>query len=63
MKKHNFVQQSPKQATSRREGPNTIGMDLGDKTSRYCVLGDSGKQLSEGSVATIKKAMMEKFGG
>src|SRR5438552_8165071 len=63
MKKHSIVQQSPKRATTRREGPNTIGMDLGDKTSRYCVLGDSGKQLSEGSVATTKKAMMQKFAG
>jgi transposase len=63
MKKHNIVEESPKGATTRSEGPNTIGMDIGDKTSRYCVLGDSGKQLWEGSVATTKKAMMQKFGG
>ena len=32
-------------------------MDLGDKTSRYCVLGDNGALLSEGTVATTRKAM------
>ena len=41
----------------------TIGLDLGDKTSRYCVLGDKGEVLSEGAVATTKKAMTEKFAG
>jgi transposase len=38
-------------------------MDLGDKTSRYCVLGANGELLSEGSVATTKKAMAGKFAG
>ena len=30
--------QSPKQSQKRLTGPVTIGMDLGDKTSRYCML-------------------------
>jgi transposase len=38
-------------------------MDLGDKTSRYCVLGENGDVLSEGSVATTRKAMAQKFAG
>ena len=38
-------------------------MDLGDKTSRYCVLNQQGEIAGEGSVATTKKAMTEKFGG
>ena len=38
-------------------------MDLGDKTSRYCVLGENGERLSEGSVATTRKAMTQKFAG
>jgi transposase len=63
MKKHNTVKQSPKRATAREAGPITIGMDLGDKTSCYCVLGGDGEVLSEGSVATTKKAMTQKFGG
>jgi transposase len=63
MKKNSTTQQSPKRATARPEGPITIGMDLGDKTSRYCVLGDKGERLSEGSVATTRKAMAQKFAG
>jgi transposase len=38
-------------------------MDLGDKTSRYCVLGGGVEPLSEGRVATTKKAMTQKFAG
>jgi len=33
----------------------TIGMDLGDRTSRYCVLGEEGELLLEASVATTQK--------
>jgi transposase len=62
MKKNSTVDQSPKRAAARKGGPITIGMDLGDKTSRYCVLGDNGEG-SEGSVATTKKAMAQKFSG
>jgi len=43
-------------------GPLTIGMDLGDKTSRYCVLNGSGEVSKEGSVPTSKKGMLERFG-
>lgn len=35
---------------------------LGDKTSRYCVLDESGEVMQEGSVATTKKAMAAVFG-
>src|SRR6266699_107421 len=61
MKKNSTTSQSGKRATARKGGPITIGMELGDKTSRYCVLGDSGDVLSEGSVASTKKAMRQKF--
>jgi predicted NBD/HSP70 family sugar kinase len=30
----------------------TIGVDLADKTSRYCLINDHGEVLNEGSVAT-----------
>ena len=60
MKKNNTVQQSPKRAAARKERPITIGMDLGDKTSRYCVLGADDEQ-SEDRVATTKKALLQKF--
>jgi transposase len=38
-------------------------MDLGDKTSRYCALNEQGEVAGEGSVATTRKGMTEKFGG
>lgn len=62
MKKNSIVPRSPKRAAARKEGPITIGMDLGDKTSHYCVLGADEEQW-EGSVATTKKAMTQKFAG
>src|SRR6202521_4297313 len=61
--KKNTTAQSPKRAVSRRAGPITIGMDLGDKTSRYCVLGGDGEVLTEGTVATTRKAMTQTFAG
>jgi transposase len=64
MKKNSTVQQSPNRAATGKAEPITIGMDLGDKTSRYCVLGGAnGEVQSEGSVATTKKAMAQKFSG
>jgi len=63
MKKNSTRAQSPKRAAARSKGPITIGMDLGDKTSRYCVVGDHGEVVSEGSVATTRKAMGQKFAG
>src|ERR1700686_832060 len=63
MKKNNTVKQSPKRARAGETGPITIGMDLGDKTSRYCVLGGDGEVVWEGSVGTTRKAMAQRFGG
>jgi len=64
MKKNNTDEQSPKRAGSSKAEPMTIGMDLGDKVSRYCMLGGrESEALSEGSVATTKTAMTRKFAG
>jgi transposase len=63
MKKNNTVEQSLKRGAIREPRGNTIGMDLGDKTSRYHVLGANGETSSESSVATTKKAMLQKFSG
>ena len=40
----------------------TIGLDLGDKTSRCCAIGQDGEVLLERSVATTKKGMAQMFG-
>jgi transposase len=62
MKKDNTKNQSPRRQV-HQQGSITIGMDLGDKTSRLCVLGEDGAVVMEGSVATTKKAMTAKFAG
>src|SRR5712691_1034410 len=39
----------------------TIGIDLGDKRSRYCILDKEGKILRESSVATLPAALKTVF--
>jgi transposase len=41
----------------------TIGLDLGDRWSWYCVLNEAGEVLLERKLATTPKAMKEVFGG
>src|ERR1035437_8132108 len=41
----------------------TIGLDLGDRSSWYCVLDEAGEVVLEQKVATTAKAMKEVFGG
>jgi len=62
MKKNSTQTQSPKRATARQQGPITIGMDLGDKTSCYCVLNAAGEVVKEGKVATTRKGLAQAFG-
>ena len=62
MKKNSTCRQSPKRGSKARGPEMTIGMDLGDKTSRYCVLNGDGEVIQEQSVATTKKAMQRVFG-
>jgi transposase len=63
MKKNITTRQSLRRASKASHQPLTIGMDLGDKTSRYCALNEQGEVAGEGSVATTRKGMTEKFGG
>jgi len=41
----------------------TIGLDLGDRTSWYCVLDESGTVVLEQKLSTTAKALREAFGG
>src|SRR6266852_7310488 len=41
----------------------TIGLDLGDRSSWYCVLDERGEVVLERKLATTPKAMKEVFGG
>jgi len=53
----------PKKSRSDRNLPmQTIGMDLGDRNSRFCRLSADGQVLEESSVATKSAAMRKMFG-
>ena len=59
MKKNSISLKSP---NPRPRAPKvTIGIDLGDKTSRVCVIDQSGEIVREDSVGTSKKAMTQRF--
>src|SRR5258708_13796889 len=46
-----------------RDHKLTIGLDLGDRSSWYCVLDEAGEVLLEQKLGTTPKAMQEVFGG
>lgn len=41
----------------------TVGMDLGDQWSHYCILGLQGETLAEGQMRTRQQEMAEFYGG
>ena len=61
MKKRSSSQQSQKVTAKTKSAQErvTIGMDLGDKTSRYCMLDNDGEILRETQVATRKAGIVE----
>jgi len=61
MRKHNTAKES---AVIRKGAKRklTVGIDLGDRSSRYCILDEQGEVLAEGSVATTKKGFAQVFG-
>ncbi|MGA2235281.1 MAG: IS110 family transposase [Terriglobales bacterium] len=52
-----------KQIRNFSEQKLTIGLDLGDRSSWYCVLNESGAVLLEQKLSTTPQAMREVFGG
>jgi transposase len=52
-----------RQTKNFRDHQLTIGLDLGDRSSWYCVLDEAGEVLVEQKLATTPKAMKEAFGG
>ena len=62
MKKNSTSRKSPKQEQEPWKGPLTIGMDLGDRTSRYCILDGDGEVVKEGSVGSTNAALKQTFG-
>jgi transposase len=61
MKKISTV--AAKQIKNFREQKLTIGLDLGDRSSWYCVLDEAGEVVLEQRLSTTPKAMKEVFGG
>src|SRR5271156_1399551 len=52
-----------KQAKNFSEQKLTIGLDLGDRSSWYCVLDEAGEVVLEQKLGTTPKALKEVFGG
>src|SRR3984893_6082554 len=52
-----------KQTRNFSEQKLTIGLDLGDRSSWYCVLDEAGEVLLEQRLGTTRQAMKEAFGG
>lgn len=61
MKQNNTCPKSSKRSKARKRSL-TIGMDLGDKTSHYYVLGSEGELVREGTLTTTQKGMKQRFG-
>ena len=64
--KNIIVRQSPKRETKRKQSRKrqpelTIGLDLGDKKSRYCILDSYGEIVKEDSVSMTQSGMRELF--
>jgi transposase len=62
MKKNSKTGKEVKPEQKPWKSPVTIGMDLGDRTSRYCVLDGAGQVVKEGSVATTRAGMTQLYG-
>lgn len=52
---------SSQRSRSSHPPRQTIGLDLGDKSSRYCVLDAAGEVQDEGSVGTTQRGMTQRF--
>lgn len=70
MKKHTTAKKSQKTLLKRERNQIrqmagtqrlTIGLDLGDRSSRYCILDDAGEVVSEGALPTIKTGFNSLF--
>ena len=62
MKKNSTGCKSPKASKKATKSTNvSVGMDLGDKASRYCMLDENGEVLREASVGTTKEGITQIF--
>jgi transposase len=71
MKKNTTTKKSPKKAEAREQQKQirrmaakqklTIGIDLGDQSSRYCILDEGAEVVSEGRLPTTKEGLDSLF--
>jgi transposase len=69
MKKNNTAKESPKALANGKKKVRevaakqrlTIGLDLGDRSSRYCILDEAGEKVSEGSLPTTEAGLSGLF--
>jgi transposase len=69
MKKNNTAKESPKALANGKKKVRevaakqrlTIGLDLGDRSSRYCILDEAGERVSEGSLPTTEAGLSSLF--
>jgi len=47
---------------SKKEADRTVGLDLGDRQSHYCILDTQGASMEEGRLATTKSGLEGRFG-
>jgi transposase len=65
MKKRSSSEKKNQKLTAQAKGTPqgiTIGMDLGDKSSRFCMLSNEGQILRDGQAPTTKAGMAQAFG-
>ena len=60
MQKSSTVQRTRSNVFQARQ--LTVGLDLGDRSSFYCVLDDQGEVIQERTLSTTPKAMQQVFG-
>ena len=52
-----------KRSKTRKQMRETIGIDLGDKVSRYCIVDQDGEVVEEGSFRNQASSIEKHFGG
>src|SRR5258708_3793403 len=65
MKKNNIAKLQVSKGQLRRMAAKqrlTVGLDLGDRSSRYCILNEAGEKASEDQLSTTKAGLDAIFG-
>src|SRR5208337_3033221 len=57
------MKKSSRASVSAQKPLITVGIDLGDRFSRYCIVNADGEVMEEGRIATTAAALERHFGG